>query len=304
MIATTLVSAALLAGKVYTFESDGNGFNTKTFFYDSGAEVVAFDAQFTPALAEQALAFLRTKTQSPLKYLVITHPNPDKFNGLETFRKAGATVVASESTAAAMPGVHAYKKYYFVQLAKMFTDETYPTLGNVDQTFSGSLDLALSGGAVVRLAELGAPGVSSTQTVASIPAVNALVVGDLVHHEAHAWLEGGIVAGKPTPTIDGWLADLSEIAARFGADDPVVLGGRGAAAPLSQAIPAQIAYLQKADRIVSAYVEALGSRRSELSGPQAGEHFATLQKAFEAAFPTYALGYMIQYGVYGLALAK
>jgi hypothetical protein len=52
--------------RVHVFESDANGFNTKTFFYDNGSEVVAFDTQFTPALAEQALTFLRTKTNNPI----------------------------------------------------------------------------------------------------------------------------------------------------------------------------------------------------------------------------------------------
>ena len=110
--------------KIFVYESDGNGFNTKTIFYDYGDEVVAVDAQFTPALAEKSLAFLREKTQNPLTYLIITHPNPDMFNGIPVFQKNGAKVIASNETAKAMAGVHAYKKYYFVNIAKMFTEDT------------------------------------------------------------------------------------------------------------------------------------------------------------------------------------
>ena len=43
--------AAGSIGNIYVFESDGNGFNTKTVFYDDGKEVVAFDAQFTEQTA-------------------------------------------------------------------------------------------------------------------------------------------------------------------------------------------------------------------------------------------------------------
>src|SRR5262245_36344102 len=70
-----------MSGKMYAYESDGNGFNTKNFFYDNGEEVVVFDTQFTPDLAEKSIAFLRTKTANPITYVVVTHPNPDKFNG-------------------------------------------------------------------------------------------------------------------------------------------------------------------------------------------------------------------------------
>ena len=290
--------------QIHVFESDANGFNTKTIFYDNGVEVVAFDAQFTPALAEKAIAYLRTKTPNPIRYLVITHPNPDKFNGLGVFKNSGAKIVASKATVAAMAGVHKYKKYYFVNIAKMFTDETYPTLGTVDITFDAELDLQLGGGERINLQELSGSGVSSNQTVALIPAVNALVVGDIIHHNAHAWLEGGIVDGKPTPRVASWINDVKELSTRFGKQNPTVFGGRGDAVRLSEAGPAQIAYLTRADQIVADYVSTLGDRRSELVGAEAAGHFANIQKAFEQAFPGYALPYMIQYGVYGLALSK
>lgn len=290
-------------GAIYTFESDGNGFNTKTFFYDTGSGVVAFDAQFTPEYAKQAIAHLGAETDNPITHVVVTHPNPDKFNGLSAFRAAGARSVASSATADAMPGVNDYKQAFFVG-AGMFTDETYPALASIDETFDGATTLDL-GSKAVELVELGEPGVSSTQTVAFIPELNALIVGDLVHHKAHAWLEGGIVGGKATPTIDGWIADLHELEARFpGQPEPTVYGGRGEPAPLSVAVADQIAYLERADQIVTDFVARLGDRQAELSGPAAGDHFAALQAEFEAAFPDYALGYMILYGSYGLANTK
>ena len=291
-------------GQMHVFESDANGFNTKTFFYDNGSEVVAFDTQFTPALAEQSLTFLRTKTQNPVSYVVVTHPNPDKFNGISVFKKEGAKIIASEATANAMADVHAYKKYYFVNIAKMFTEDNYPKLDTIDLRFTGSFDLKLENGERIKLQELKGPGVSSTQTVALVPSVNALVVGDLVHHNANAWLEGGIVGGKPVPTIDSWIKDLKELTVIFAEANPTVFGGRGEAVALDIAVPQQIKYLTKADEIVTSYVKNLGDRRDELNGANAGEHYAKIQAEFVSAFPAYQLAYMIQYGVYGLALSK
>lgn len=290
--------------QIYVFESDAGGFNTKTIFYDNGTEVIAFDAQFTPGLAEQAIAFLRTKSANPITYLVITHPNPDKFNGLGAFKYEGAKIIASKATATAMPGVHAYKKNFFVNIANMFTNENYPALGTVDITFDDKHDLQLDNGERLNLSELSGPGVSSTQTVAYIRSVNALVVGDLIHHNAHAWLEGGVVDGKPMPTISSWIKNVEELSTKFGEQNPKVYGGRGDAVRLSEAGPAQAAYLRKADQIVSDYAASLGERRAELTGAESQAHYANIQKAFEQAFPSYTLPYMIQFGVYGLALSK
>jgi glyoxylase-like metal-dependent hydrolase (beta-lactamase superfamily II) len=300
--ATPVVGAE--GGALYTYDSGEAGFFTKTYFYDTGSEVVAFDAQFTPELAEAAIASLREQTDNPITYLVITHPNPDKFNGAPAFQAAGATVIASDATAEAIPGVHAYKKAGFIGMG-MFTEETYPQQATVDETFTGTHTIELSDGKTVELSELSDPGVSSTQTVAFVPELTALMVGDLVHHQLHAWLEGGIVNGQATPTLDGWVADLQELEERFTADpEPTVYGGRGEAAPLSVAVADQIAYLQKADQIVTDYVAGLGDKKSELSSDKAGEHYAAIQAELEQAFPDYAFPDMISFSVYGLVNSK
>src|SRR5215218_365085 len=291
-------------GALYTYDSGEAGFFTKTYFYDTGSEVVAFDAQFTPELAEAAIASLREQTDNPITALVITHPNPDKFNGAPAFQKEGADVIASEATEAAIPGVHEYKKAGFVGMG-MFTEESYPQQASVDEAFLDTMTLELGDGKTVELAELSEPGVSSTQTVAFIPELDALIVGDLVHHQLHAWLEGGIVDGQATPTIDGWIRDLRELESEFAADpEPTVYGGRGEPAPLSEAVADQITYLERADQIVTDYVAGLGDQQAELSSDQAGEHYAAIQAELEQAFPDYAFPDMIGFSVYGLVNAK
>lgn len=276
-LAAATPAAAMAAAQhsgLHTFTSGQEGFDTHSFWYDTGREVIVFDAQFTPALAQQLIAGIRSATRSPITTLVITHPNPDKFNGAPAFQAIGAKVVASAATAAAMPGVHAYKKAYFVDVAKMFTNETYPALPKVDRVFHGNLTLA-----GVQLHELAHAGVSSTQTVAYLPAAHALVVGDLVHHDAHAWLEGGIVAGKPHLDIDAWVAALDELKAYRGA---TVYGGRGGTAPVLEAVAQEQAYLEKAREIARTTPAA------------------DVAKGIHAAFPAYQLGYLTDYSVYGL----
>ena len=111
---TSCASIEPQKGRIIEFTSDANGFHTKTIFYEGQEEVVAFDAQFTEKHARQAIEHLRKFTKKPISWLIITHPNPDKFNGAKVFQAEGAKVIASDLTKKNMPPVHAYKKYYFM----------------------------------------------------------------------------------------------------------------------------------------------------------------------------------------------
>lgn len=268
---------------VDAFTSDASGFDTHSFWIDTGSEVVVFDAQFTPELGQKVVDAIRAKTPHPITWVVVTHPNPDKFNGVEPFRAAGAKVIASKHTADAIPGVYDYKKAYFVN-AGMFTNDTYPARPTIDRTFEGSVTVA-----GIELRELSRPGVSSTQTVAR--AGSNVLVGDLVHHGAHAWLEGGIVDGRPKPDIEGWRADLDELRSLY--PDATVFGGRGESAPIDVAVADQKAYLDRMTAIV---------RDEVAKGAVNADTYAAIQKDAERAYPSYALSYLVGYGVYGLAL--
>jgi glyoxylase-like metal-dependent hydrolase (beta-lactamase superfamily II) len=282
------------AGTLYTFTSDAAGFDTHSFYYDTGREVVVFDAQFTEPLAQALVDDIRAHTDSPIRYVVITHPNPDKFNGVGPLRAAGATVVASEATAAAISGVHAYKRAAFIANGT-FDEDSYPPEAVVDLRFTDTLRLDLLGDATIELQVLEHPGVSSTQTVAYIPAAEALIVGDLVHHGVHAWLEGGIVDGAPRPDLSAWSAALDELRA-WG--DVSVYGGRGAPAPVEVAVAAQQDYLVGIDGVVRDYVAGVDDPDA-FTGEAAAGHYAAITEAAREAFPERGLDYLITYGVYG-----
>lgn len=290
-------------GRVIEFKSDMAGFDTRTFFYEGQAEVIAVDAQFTPELAKQSILHLRKLTQKPITWLVITHPNPDKFNGASVFKSLGARIISSKATAAAIPEVHAYKEYFFVEMAKMFQKGNYPQPVAVDQTFENQTDLVLRGGERLYLKELSQPGVSSTQTIAYVRSANAVFVGDLVHYKAHAWLEGGIVGGKPTPAIDGWLANLKELAALV-PPTTRVYGGRGVTADLKTSLAEQYQYLQAARALIRKELKALGTKASGFNGPNAGAMYKALAAKFQAHFQGYELAYLIEYGAYGLVQSE
>ncbi|SNT15856.1 Glyoxylase, beta-lactamase superfamily II [Noviherbaspirillum humi] len=291
-----------IGGELQVFTSDQAGFNTHSIWYDDGQEVTVVDTQFTPAHAESLLAEIRRQTKSPVTRVIVTHPNPDKFNALSVFHQAGAESIASVRTAAAMPGVDAYKRYFWVKIAKAFTDETYPKLEPVKTTYSGNKVITLRSGETITLFELPQPGVSSNQTVVRIDKSGDLIVGDLIHARNHAWLEGGIVDGKPVPSLAGWKSDLQELL-KLGQGK--AYGGRGAFLPVPKAVAQQTAYLDKADAIVGAYIRRLGDKAPELVDPaKQGAHHAAIQAEFVKAFPDYAMPDLIGYSIYGLVQQK
>jgi glyoxylase-like metal-dependent hydrolase (beta-lactamase superfamily II) len=290
--AETPVDNVQVAGKLYVFESDGNGFNTKTLFYDDGKEVVAFDAQFTDEYARKAIDFVKTKTQNPVKYLVITHPNADKFNGIAAFRKIGAVVIMSKLSAANLEAIYNYKKYYFVEVAKMFTHDNYPKLPAADITFDDNYEIKMANGGIVVLTELKKSAIATNQTIAFIKTANALIVGDLVHNNVHAWLEGPVINNTPAYNGENWVNVLKTLQTKYSADVDVY-GGRGEAGKLSVVVPQQIAYLQKAEIVTKKYLASIGGDKSKVD-------YAQLQKAFEKAFPSYTLAFMINFGAYGI----
>jgi glyoxylase-like metal-dependent hydrolase (beta-lactamase superfamily II) len=299
-IAPLAAASGAHAGTLGSFTSDAKGFDTHTYWYDDGQEVTVIDTQFVPALTEAMVAKIRASTASPITRVIVTHPNPDKFNGLSVLHALGAESIASARTAAAMPGVHAYKKYFWTQVAKSFLDADYPKLEAVKTTFSGRYTVRLKSGETLSLIELKNPAVSSTQTVVRIDRTGDLLVGDLVHHQAHLWLEGGIVDGKPAPDLQVWKAALAELPA-LGSGR--VYGGRGEVGTVKEVVAAGRTYLQRADDLVTGYVRRVPAAELK-DATQAQPHYAAIQKELEAAFPDYALGYLVGYGVYGLVNSK
>jgi glyoxylase-like metal-dependent hydrolase (beta-lactamase superfamily II) len=301
-----MLATHALAGQLHVFTSNAAGFNTHSVWYDDGKEVTVVDSQFVPAIAQALVDDIQKKTKSPITRIIVTHPNPDKFNALSVFHKLGAQSIASVATAAAIPGVDAYKRYFWINLAKAFTDESYPKVESVQNTYTGTQTIRLKSGETLSLFELKAPGVSSNQTVVRIDKTGDLIVGDLVHSNNHAWLEGGIVNGKATPNMAGWKAGLKELPALAkGHPKAKVYGGRGRFLPVKQAVEQQTAYLTKAEAVVDSYLAVLGDKKSELADPaKQAVHHAAIQAELAKAFPSYAMPDLIGYSVYGLVQQK
>jgi glyoxylase-like metal-dependent hydrolase (beta-lactamase superfamily II) len=300
-----LCLGAAQAGTLGVYTSDAKGFDTHTFYYDDGQEVVLIDTQFLPALTQAMVEQVHASTRSPITQVVVTHPNPDKFNGLAYLHHLGVRSISSAEVADAMPAVHAYKQAFWTDTLKAFAPGTYPAFEPVQTRFVGQKTLTLKSGETLTLFALQHAGVSSHQVVVRVDATGDLLVGDLVHHAAHAWLEGGLVDGRPQPQITQWIAALGELPAlAAGHPDAKVYGGRGEFVRVADAVQAQQDYLRSAQTLVHRYVQERGLHVADFAQPTAQAHYLALQARLAAAYPAYRLPYMVGYSVYGLALAE
>ncbi|WP_415883803.1 MBL fold metallo-hydrolase [Neptuniibacter sp. QD34_54] len=295
-VLASLMSFTAAAGELGVYTSDATGFNTHTFFYDDGKEVVMFDTQFTPAFTEKMVEQIRQETDSKITQVVVTHPNPDKFNGLAYLHAQGINSISSQSIADAMPRVHAYKKNFWVNTMKSFTEDSYPAFENAKVTFNKTHQLKLKSGETISLFELQNSGVASKQLVARIDQTGDLIVGDLVHHKAHAWLEGSLINGAPQPDIKAWNAALAELPAlSAGFPNAKIYGGRGEFVKVKDAVTAQTSYLTKADQLVKTFIQ---EDKGTYNNPS--DRYKSIADIFSNAFPDYNYPYMVQYSVYGL----
>ncbi|HET9644034.1 MAG TPA: MBL fold metallo-hydrolase [Burkholderiaceae bacterium] len=304
-VAALCVAGSCQAGRLGVFTSGDNGFDTHTFYYDDGQEVTVVDTQFVPELTKAMVEQIRKETKSPITRVIVTHPNPDKFNGLSYLHSIGAKSVGSAATARAMPEVHKYKKNFFVNAAKMFTESSYPQFENIQQTFTGKEVIKLKSGETLTLVELKNPGVTSDQVVVRIDSTGDLLVGDLISHNAHAWLEGAIVNGKPHTNLEQWRAALLELPP-LSASKPQAkaYGGRGDFVTVKQAVDDQRKYLEQANSIVDSYIQSVADKRALVDPATASGHAEGITKKMSEAFPTYSAPYLVRYSVYGLIHTK
>jgi glyoxylase-like metal-dependent hydrolase (beta-lactamase superfamily II) len=75
------------------YVAEGYDFGNLSFIVGKDA-IVAIDAGTTESSAREAVAALRTVSQAPIKYVVLTHGHWDHVGGLAAVREPGTTVIA------------------------------------------------------------------------------------------------------------------------------------------------------------------------------------------------------------------
>jgi glyoxylase-like metal-dependent hydrolase (beta-lactamase superfamily II) len=168
--------------------------------------IMVSDATATPAMAQDLIAKIRTVSDKPIKYVLLTHYHAVRVLGASAYAAEGATeIIASQGTYELIVERGAQDmKSEMERFPRLFRGAegvpglTWPTLvvGNGQPGRQGSLKVDL-GGVVV---EMWHPGSGHTRgdTIAWVEAEKVLFSGDLVEYEAGVYTGDAQLEEWPT----------------------------------------------------------------------------------------------------------
>jgi len=182
---------ALSNFSVITYKASSEGFMSNSHILVGENEAILIDAQFSPKEGRKA-ADLITSTGNKLSKIVITHPHPDHYYGLEVIgaRFRDAEITGGPHTIA---GVRNTMKYWRDANGKTQVFGDITVLEN--KSFKHEdVDITYK---IFRNGE------SVENTIIYIPSHEILFVGDLASNGVHMWLAEN--------NIDKWLEHLRAI---------------------------------------------------------------------------------------------
>jgi glyoxylase-like metal-dependent hydrolase (beta-lactamase superfamily II) len=185
---------------LYAFTAEGDP-NSAVIVGDEGC--IVFDAQATPAMANKVIERVRSVTDKPIKYVVLSHYHAVRVLGASAYRAQGIIASAETYRLVEERGQQDWDSE-FGRFPRLFQDAqsipglTWPTL-----TFEGEMSIYL-GKREVRLMQLGA-GHTSGDIVAWVPDAEVMFSGDLIEYHSACYCGDA--------HLREWPATLNEIRA-------------------------------------------------------------------------------------------
>jgi glyoxylase-like metal-dependent hydrolase (beta-lactamase superfamily II) len=198
---------------LYAFTAEGDP-NSAVLVGDDGC--IVFDAQATPALGSKVIEQVRTVTDKPIKYVVLSHYHAVRVLGASAFK--GASIVSSQETYRLIEerGQQDWDSEYG-RFPRLFQDaESIPGLTWPTLAFETDMTLYL-GKREVRLMSIGG-GHTSGDIVAWVPDAQVMFSGDLVEYHSACYCGDAYLREWPST-----LNELREFNAK------AIAPGRGAA---------------------------------------------------------------------------
>ncbi|UZE49991.1 MBL fold metallo-hydrolase [Rhodopseudomonas sp. P2A-2r] len=192
-----------MAGKKITFSEIGTDLFAFTAEGDPNSAVIVgddgcivFDAQATPALANKVIERVRTVTDKPIKYVVLSHYHAVRVLGASAFH-AEAVVSSSETRRLVAERGQQDWDSEFGRFPRLFQgSESIPGLTWPTLTFKGEMSIFL-GKREVKLMQLGA-GHTSGDIVAWVPDAEVMFSGDLIEYHSACYCGDAMLREWPS----------------------------------------------------------------------------------------------------------
>lgn len=197
-LAEKKVTFSEIGPDLYAFTAEGDP-NSAVIVGEDGCLV--FDAQATPAMAGKVIERVRSVTDKPIKYVVLSHYHAVRVLGASAYQAQG--IIASQETYRLIEerGQQDWDSEYG-RFPRLFQDaESIPGLTWPTLAFDGEMSVFL-GKREVRLMQLGA-GHTSGDIVAWVPDAQVMFTGDLVEYHSACYCGDAY--------LREWPATLNEI---------------------------------------------------------------------------------------------
>jgi glyoxylase-like metal-dependent hydrolase (beta-lactamase superfamily II) len=183
---------------LYAFTAEGDP-NSAVIVGDDGC--IVFDALATPALAGKVIERVRTVTDKPIKYVVLSHYHAVRVLGASAYHAEAVVASAETRRLIAERGQQDWNSE-FGRFPRLFHgSESIPGLTWPTLTFEGEMSIYL-GKREVRLMQLGA-GHTSGDIVAWVPDAEVMFSGDLIEYHSACYCGDAL--------LREWPATLNEI---------------------------------------------------------------------------------------------
>jgi len=178
-LAEKKITFSRLSEHAYAFTAEGDP-NTGIVVGDDAVMVI--DAQATPKMAQTVIEYIRTVTDKPIKYVVLSHYHAVRVLGASAY---GASEIIMSDKARAMVAERGQEDWdsEFGRFPRLFQGhESIPGLTWPTLTFENRLTLYL-GKRHVELSFLGRAHTSG-DIVAHVPDANVMFTGDIVEYQS------------------------------------------------------------------------------------------------------------------------
>ncbi|MET0531792.1 MAG: MBL fold metallo-hydrolase [Microvirga sp.] len=262
------ISFTEIGPDLYAYTAEGDP-NTGVIIGDDSC--VVFDAQATPGMARSVIEKVRTVTDKPIKYVILSHYHAVRVLGASAYGADG--VISSQETHRLVVerGQQDWESE-FGRFPRLFRDaESIPGLTWPTLAFKGEMSLFL-GKREVKLMQLGA-GHTSGDIVAWVPDAQVMFSGDLIEYHSACYCGDSHLRAWP-----GTLNAIREF------DPKSVAPGRGDALNGQGTVREALAMTR--DFVTTLYGVA---ETSVAKGRTLKETYAAIREAMDPKFGSFAI---------------